>query len=368
MRITLVIASLGAGGAERTMSLIANHWAQQGRNITLLTLSSKDSDFYTLDSRVQRVALGLTGISCNFLVAAWKNLQRGFRLRQTIKDSRPDFVISLVDKTNVLTLMSNFGLTIPVIASEQIDPRQYDLGSIWKGLRRLFYPRAAAVVMQTDVLRMWAERLVDRDRVYVIPSPVYIPPEHIGTEEPVRPRGLGRVVAAMGRLNRQKGFDLLIQAFAQCASKHPNWSLLILGEGEERASLEALASEIGIKDRVAMPGIIRNPSGILRQTDLFVLSSRFEGFPNALLEAMASNLPVITTDCPTGPRDIVRNGVDGVLVPVNDVVVLAGAMDRLMGDEAERKRLGANAGMVLERFSLEKIMTMWDTLLRGINR
>jgi glycosyltransferase involved in cell wall biosynthesis len=347
---------------------MANHWAQHGRDITLVTLTSKDADFYTLDSRVQRVALGLTGSSCNFLVAAWKNFQRVYQLRQAIKNSQPDIVVSLVDKTNVLALMSGCGLRAPLLASEQIDPRQYEIGFVWERLRRLLYPLAGAVVMQTEGVRAWAECLVEKERVYVIPSPVHVPTNNIESLTPKSLRGSERVVAAMGRLNRQKGFDLLLQAFAKCASKHPNWSLLILGEGEERASLEALASELGIKDRVAMPGCVQDPSRILRQTDLFVLSSRFEGFPNALLEAMACNLPVVTTDCPSGPRDIVRNDVDGILVPPNDADALVGPMDRLMGDETERQRLSANAGMVIERFGLEKIMNMWDELLHDTCR
>ena len=366
MRITLIISTLGAGGAERTMSLMANYWVQHGRNVTLVTLASTEADFYALDSRVQRVGLGLMGNSLNFIVAVWNNVLRVWRLRQKIKDSQPDVIISFVDKTNVLALASSLGLRRPVITSEQIDPRQYEIGFIWERMRRLMYPKAAAVVMQTHDVRPWAERMVERERVYVIPSPVHVPTKDIESSDPHGPRGSERLVAAMGRLKRQKGFDLLLQAFAQCSSKHANWSLLILGEGEERACLEALVRELGIKDRVAMPGCVQDPSRILRRADLFVLSSRYEGFPNALLEAMACNLPVISTDCPSGPRDIVRNGVNAVLIPANDVNALARSMDCLMGDETERQRLGANAGEVTERFSLEKIMNMWDKVLTRI--
>jgi glycosyltransferase involved in cell wall biosynthesis len=167
----------------------------------------------------------------------------------------------------------------------------------------------------------------------------------------------------MGRLNPQKGFDLLLQAFARCAEKHADWSLMILGEGDERPRLEAMASDLGIKDRVTMPGLVKDPLRILRGTDLFVLSSRYEGFPMALVEAMACKLPVISTDCPSGPRDIVRDGVNAILVPPNDVNALAGAMDRLMANQAERQRLGANAVQVIERFSVEKVMNIWDNLL-----
>jgi glycosyltransferase involved in cell wall biosynthesis len=363
MRITLIISSLGPGGAERVMSIMANYWAEHGHNLTLVTLGPPDTDFYALDPRVQRVGLDLMGYSSNFLAAVRNNVLRVRRLRQAIRASQPDVVLSFVDRTNVLVSMSTLGLGRPVIVSEHIDPRQHAVGFIWAGLRRLLYPRAAAVVVLTQGVRPWAEHFVKKETVHVIPNPVQVPAMSLESNGAQEPRGSGRTVAAMGRLNPQKGFDLLLQAFARCAEKHADWSLMILGEGDERPRLEAMASDLGIKDRVTMPGLVKDPLRILRGTDLFVLSSRYEGFPMALVEAMACKLPVISTDCPSGPRDIVRDGVNAILVPPNDVNALAGAMDRLMANQAERQRLGANAVQVIERFSVEKVMNIWDNLL-----
>jgi GalNAc-alpha-(1->4)-GalNAc-alpha-(1->3)-diNAcBac-PP-undecaprenol alpha-1,4-N-acetyl-D-galactosaminyltransferase len=365
MRITLIIATLGSGGAERVMALMANSWAEQGYDITLVTLGSSDADFYTLDPRVCRVGLDLMRPSRSFIQAMSSNVRRLRRLRQAMKASRPDVIVSFVDCTNVLVLLSSIGLRTPVVASEHTDPRHYTVGVFWTAMRRLLYRRAAALVVLTERLRPWAEGFIRKEAVYVIPNPVQVPP--VSSENRVT-QVLGRserTVAAMGRLGHEKGFDLLLQAFARCAGRRQNWSLMIIGEGDERPRLEAMARDLGIKDRVLMPGRSKHPFPILRTADLFVLPSRLEGFPMALVEAMACGLPVICTDFPSGARDIVRDGIDAIVVPPNDVKALGEALDRLMEDPAERQRLGARAIEVADRFSLGTVMSMWNRLLRS---
>jgi glycosyltransferase involved in cell wall biosynthesis len=173
-----------------------------------------------------------------------------------------------------------------------------------------------------------------------------------------------RILAA-GRLSAEKGFDLGIEAFAKVAGRHTGWSLQILGEGPERENLEKLVQDRGLQHRVDLPGWISDPSPMMRTADLFVLPSRYEGFPNALLEAMACGLPTISFRCESGPADIVRDGYDGLLVPPADVEALAAAMDRLMSDHDERRRLAERAVDVRRRFSEELFFKRWEAVLDG---
>jgi GalNAc-alpha-(1->4)-GalNAc-alpha-(1->3)-diNAcBac-PP-undecaprenol alpha-1,4-N-acetyl-D-galactosaminyltransferase len=167
-------------------------------------------------------------------------------------------------------------------------------------------------------------------------------------------------------LSHQKGFDLLIEAFARLTPKYPGWELRIIGEGTDRAALERLATERGVALRVRFCGWLNDPQPVLAGSELFVLSSRWEGFPNALLEAMACGVPAVSFDCDSGPSEIIRDRVDGLLVPPDDVSALASALDHLMDDAALRREMGDRAREVVTRFSCARFFAQWDNVVRGV--
>jgi glycosyltransferase involved in cell wall biosynthesis len=365
MRICFYIGQLCAAGAERVLSLLANELAAEGCHVVILTLeSSQEKPFYELSPSIEVRQLDLARESRSLFSALANNLHRVRRLRQAIREARPDVVISFIDKANILSVLATRGLGIPIIISERTDPSKRSLGGYWTLLRDLAYPRADLLVCQSRAVLEWFPRKV-RDRGTVIPNPVFPAPPP-GVQAPAGPRP--RRVASMGRLFPVKGFDVLLEAFALAGRDSEGWELVIWGRGPDREALEQQARELGISGSVHFMGVTDQPFEALYSADLFVLPSRAEGFPNALVEAMACRRPVIATDFGGAVRDIIREDVDGLLVPSEDPAALAAAMVRLMRDPAERERLAARAPEVVERFSRERVFAQWRQAIQGVLR
>jgi len=356
----LAVSSLSAGGAERVISEMANWWAALGHEVAVLTMESARLDHYRLHPRVKRMTIDWQ-LPRTRLHIPLQYVKHQFMLRNAVLGYMPDVLISFIDKTNVRMLFALSGAPIPLIVSERIDPRYHYIGCSWDLARRLLYPFSDALVVQTKSVTAWANRVVPRSRVKVIPNFVRAMPEPNEAAREATP-----LIVSVGRLDRQKGHDVLIHAFARSGASQKGWQLVILGEGPERSSLEELASRLGIGHAVLMPGVVREPADWLHKAKIFVLPSRYEGFPNALLEAMACGCAVIAADCPSGPADIVRDNENGLLVPREDVLALSAAMGRLMEDEALRARLGQQALAVRSHFSQANIMAQWENLIESV--
>jgi glycosyltransferase involved in cell wall biosynthesis len=357
----MVSPSLSAGGAERSVVLLTQGFQEKGHQVTVVTIADEGRDFYQLPEGTQRLALGLASDSLTTLNGLGNNLRRLRSLRRAIVSTKPHVVISHVDETNVLTSLALLDTGYPVIVVEHLAPRN-SRSAIWRGLRRLTYPRVARVVSVSEGIQRGFGWLPER-RKTILQNPIRI------ADDPLMPFGLDpskKWIAAMGQLIERKGHDLLLKAFQKVASKHREWDLVILGDGNLRDNLKQLAERLELRDRVHLAGLVKNPFAVLRGCNLFVMASRSEGFPYALLEAMACGLPAIAMDCPFGPGDIICNGVDGLLVPNGDIDALAAAMDRLMSDEHHRDRLAQRAQDVSARFSLEKIIDRWEELFSQV--
>ncbi|HEY0594059.1 MAG TPA: glycosyltransferase family 4 protein [Thermoanaerobaculia bacterium] len=355
----LVVASMAApGGAERVMADMASYWARQGRDVAVATFDdAPDSWFYPLDERVRRVPLGGLRESRGVFDALVANISRIRRLRRAIRRQRPHAVISFCDATNILAIAASLGAGTRVVVSERSMPAASPLKGPWRLLRRLLYPLADSIVVQSRAAAGFFNG-PERPKVVVIPNAVS-PPAAVRERAKA---GAGTVMAA-GRFTAEKRFDLLIDAFAGSAAARAGWSLVIYGEGPLRSSLEERIRSHDPGARIHLPGTTTRLGEELARADLFVLSSSYEGFPNVLCEAMAAGVPVVATSCPGGVADIVRPSIDGMIVPVGDVAAMRTAIDALAGDPAERDRLGRNAREITGRFRVELVMNEWDRIL-----
>jgi glycosyltransferase involved in cell wall biosynthesis len=337
----------------------------------LVTLAPVAADFYELAPTIRRIALNLTSTPNGLIAGVRENLRRIGALRAVLKQEDPDFAIAMMSTSNVLLALATKGLPrIRAIGVEHTYPPQMPLGLPWEILRYAAYSQLAAVVSLTHECAYWLRKKTTASMVPIIPNAAVWPlADQIPSVDPDTVCRPGRkLLLGVGRLSDEKNFDKLIEVFERLATHHEEWDLAVLGEGSERSALEARIKGAGLAGRIFLPGRIGNVGRWYERADLYVMTSRFEGFPNTLVEAMAYGLPAISFDCDTGPRDIIRHGIDGLLVPPNDLDSLQAALKRLMSDGDLRKAYGMRAIETRQRFSIEKIAAMWQSLFDECTR
>jgi glycosyltransferase involved in cell wall biosynthesis len=358
VNIACVIHSLDGGGAERVMASLVSRLAARRHAVTLITLDDGGRERHPIDQDVARRRLDVMFESRGLAAKISATRHRVGRLRGAIREVAPDVVLSFCDRTNVLVLMAAKSSGIPVVVSERSEPSQQQLGVAWEHLRRRTYRRATAIIALTESSARYL-----RSRfpvaVEVIPSAVDVPP--IRSDRRLAARS-NRIIG-VGRLEREKGFDRLIDAFSTVVAGAPDWTLRILGEGSMRPRLESQAWELGLASRITMPGWIRPVWDELASSTIFALPSRYEGFPSALLEAMAVGVPSIAVDCESGPRAVINEPHIGLLVP-NDVASLAQGISKLIEDADWRESLGGAGQNVVERFGCSAMVDAYERVLR----
>ena len=376
MKILIVIGSMVGGGAERVVTYLSAYLSENGYDVIVATFHALGDDFYSLDRRVCRVGFDLseTHKGIKKLTA---NIKRIIAVRDLIKKENVDIVIGMMTNTSVISILACFGLPVKVIASERNFPGKKKTDWQWTFLRRAVYRYADAHVAQTSKTLEWLMKNCGTKNVLVIPNSVKWPlPSNLPHVNPslfLEPRQ--EMILAVGSLTKryQKGFDTLITAFSAVACEYPNWKLVIVGEkekGDSQADSQKLLLQIksaGLEDKVITPGRVGNIGDWYKRADIFVLSSRYEGFPNVLLEAMSSGCACIAFDCDTGPRNIIDNGKNGILVPSQDVDFLAREIKRLICDNELRAKLGSNAVEVKKIFSANKVLGKWLHIIKNLS-
>ena len=362
MKIMFVFVSLGCGGLQSVIMEMSKGFRENGHRICFVTLDGESPDFHAVPEGVRRIRIAPEP-KPRFFADSLRGLSRRIKaIRRAIAAEKPDAIISFSDATNVMTVLAARRLGVPVVVTEHADPNFRPIGRFWEMMRRLTYSRSDKLVsVSAGVDRFFS--WIKPEKRAVIYNPLKTPEENPApVSAPFLKNGRRRVVS-VGRLVDQKGFDLLLPAFAKIARKISEVDLIILGEGEKRPQLEKLVEALDLSGRVFLPGIFRDPFAILKEADVFVLSSRYEGFGNALVEAMACGAPAISFDCPSGPGEIIEHGVNGILVENGNVEALASWMETLLRDGEKRSRIAANGMKSIERFRPERIMPQWERLL-----
>ena len=351
----IVIDSLKPGGSERVASVMANFWVRKARPVTLITLKNKDS-FYSLDERVQFKALDISDKSNHYAKGIMHTCKRIKILVQYFKQTKPDVVISFFNDINVLCILAGRVTGIPVIITERSHPGKKQIPLRWRVASKIFYNLAQKLVVQTT----GAEAFFKHYRVptAVIPNPL---PKQMPLDSSLK----DNVILGAGRLIPLKGFNLLIRAFAH-SGLYPGWKLVILGDGPEKKKLESLIEKLGLTKHVSLPGMIKDVEKYYQMASIFVLSSKYEGFPNALAEAMGAGLACISFDCAFGPAEMILHNQNGMLINTGDVESLTNALVELANDKAKRTRLGNNARKIHERYAADRIMEQWDQVLQEV--
>ncbi len=351
-RVLIAIHSLRTGGAERVALQFARWLLAAGHGVVLLTPGRAGADFYPLPAGLERRhepplpgPLERLG-PLVFPLRVW-------RLRRLLQAEHFDLALGMTTLPAVKLLLAAWNGALPVVVAERIFPGATPLALPWRWLRRFTYPRAALHLVQTEAIATWLRqrRLTARTAVLAnaIPWPL---PEH---PPRVDPAGLlepeERLVLAVGTKPHQKGFDLLVPAFAAVAARRPGWRLAIAGLPTEAWPTGWPALPAGVAAPL-LPGRVGNLAEWYARAELFVLSSRFEGIPNVLLEAMASGCPCLAIDCPTGPAELIAHGQNGWLLPAGSgVSELMAALEALIDDPELRRRLGHGALAVRQRFA-----------------
>jgi len=367
VKLLIFIHSLASGGAERVTVTLANHWASRDWDVTIVTIADPKKDFYQLDPAVRRIGLNMAMGSRTPASAVINNLRRLGALYRILMRQSPDIAIAMMPAANVTLALAGRLAGIPTIGSERTYPPAMPLGRFWEAARRRVYPMLSGLVAQTTDSAAWLRSQAPARRVVVIPNPINYP---IPAQRPrISPDGVRatltgkRLLLAVGRLAEEKRFDRLLAAFADIASRHPDWSLVILGEGAARAALTKQVFRLHLDGRVALPGAVGNVGDWFTAADLYVMTSRFEGFPNTLLEALSCGAPSLAVDCMTGPRELIETEVNGLLVPQDDPAALIAGLDRLMGDQELRERLAKRAVEVREAYAVPRIAAQWQAFI-----
>lgn len=357
--IAMFISSLNKGGSERVLVNLAEYFSSRGYRVTIVTQYKTDNE-YEISEGIHRV---LSEINENEI---GKNRISNFRkrfskLRGIWKSEKPDIILSFIGKNNMMAILTSRFLHIPVIVSVRGEPSQEYYSIMLKAAADILFRMADGVVLPIAESAVFFSKAV-RDKVKILKNslnPVFIRDVYEGERD--------KRIVAVGRVDANKNHEMIIRAFAQIADRYPDYELVIYGEGELRQPLIKMTEELGLEDRISLPGSISDVAEAIFKASVFVLSSYSEGMPNTLIEAMALGIPSISTDCPCGgPRDLIVHGENGVLIEPGNWRELADNLQKILDNPVYAKKISMNAAKLQEKLNPDLINKAWEDYFEQI--
>ena len=350
-KIDIITRAMTSGGAERVIAQLANYFTEKDISCRIITTENGEV-MYPLHEKIDIVAIGKK--SNNKVI---DRILRYKTIRSVVQKNKPDVVLTMPEDTGIYAILALIGTGIPVYVSERNNPWVMPDVKITRLLRKVAYPFAQGIIFQTQMAKSFFPQYIQKKGV-VLQNPVdatRIPEPYIGERK--------KVFSAVGRLEPQKNFPMLIRAFSEFHKREKDYKLVIYGEGRERINIENLIKELHLENSVSLPGRNKDVLNCINDCAAFILSSDYEGMPNALIEAMCMGMPVISTDCPSGgPKEIIENEKNGLLIPVNDAQRMVQAMFNIIEDDRSCL-LGQNAYKTGKHLMDASIFTDWMNAL-----
>lgn len=346
MNIAFYVAEMKKSGAERATLNLTQYLSEQGYNSYIISSKKGKADFI-VPSPVKHLIVG----SFSF-----------FKLREVLKHNNIDVLVIMGVPFCIYSIPATLFLRTKVIVSERNAPAQFAGKRRTKIISRFLMRFSDGYVFQTNDAKTFYAKML-RGKGVVIPNPLHIDdfPEILEFSE------REDLIVNVGRLTPQKNQTMLIKAFSLFVNKHPEYTLAIFGDGDERGSLESLINNLGLKDKIILPGNVYDIFDRIRKASMFVLSSDYEGMPNALMEAMALGIPSISTDCPCGgPRDLIKDKENGLLTPVGDPEALCAAMCYLAENRKQAERISVKSVEIRQQLDFNEIGKEWEKYINHI--
>ena len=364
--IIILVSAMNLGGAQRVVTILCNYWVKKGHAVTLVsTFTGDKANHFAVIKGVNLKFLDNSPIfpKTKLVNLAWKLLH----LRRIIKSINPDIAISFLTRVNIASAISMIGLKISLVLCERTWTPFTSLNNYFFWMYRILFKNVTKIIVQTEKSKIWMAQNFPASDVEVIPNPIEYPLS-LDRGRSIYPDTLispsKKIILASGRLHKFKQFDLLIKAFSSIQGEYQEWNLVILGDGEERKSLEKMIFDFDISEKAFLPGTAGNISEWYERADLFVLCSKVEGFPNVLLESMSYGLPCISFDCDTGPSDMIEDGVNGLLInPQEKEQGITKALVKMINDEELCSNFSRQSILLRERYAVKNIMQIWNKAL-----